>query len=85
MNSYGVIRGFGLAIIGGFRIGFRGWVKRDWQTNQNRLHHYLWEQDMDKVILKDNIKIGILTNLYKLFWNLNKIFKELKFILLLVK
>ena len=79
-----LLKEFGLDIIGGFRAGFRGGVKRDWQTNQNRFHHYLWEQDRNMVILKDIIKFGIFLNLYKLFRNLNKIFKELKSILFLV-
>ena len=29
-----------LGIIARFRVGFRGGVNRDLETNQNKLHHY---------------------------------------------
>ena len=29
-----------LSTIAGFRVGFRGGVSMDLETNQNRLHHY---------------------------------------------
>ena len=60
-------------IIGGFTTGSRGGNKKDLEIGEKRLHHYWQEQDWNKVILNENIKIWALINSYRLYRNLNKI------------
>ena len=75
LNSIWSYKGeLGLNIISRFTTGFRVRVKRDFKTDENRLHCYRQEQKRSRVILNENIKFLILINSYKQNRNLNKIF-----------